>query len=74
MVIRPFIDKLYDRHLDIRAFTLSLHFEKFWFSFASLLSIVNPKIVNSVSQVSSRVPFLIQLGLQKFSQGCNANH
>ena len=50
MVIRPFIDKLYDRHLEIKAFTLSLHFEKFWFSFASLLSIVNPRIVNSVSQ------------------------
>ena len=54
IVMRPLIDKLYERHFAINAFTLSLHLEKFWFNFANLLSIVKPRIVNSVSQERSR--------------------
>ena len=54
IVIRPLIDRLYDRHFVIRALTLSLQVAKFVFNLASLLSIVNPRIVNSGFHVSSR--------------------
>ena len=51
IVTRPFTDKLYDRHFVIRALTFSLHFAKLLLSFANLLSITKPNMVNSVSHV-----------------------
>ena len=76
------MDRLYDLHFAISALTFAVHFLKLAFKLATLLSISNPKIVNSDSHfkpssgnkiLSSGMSILVPRGIKEVLSRLHCN-